>query len=299
VKIGSLFSGYGGLDMGVMDAIGGEVAWHVEYDRAPSKILAHHWPDIPNYGDITTVDWSNVPPVDVLTGGYPCQPFSLIGKRKGKDDARHLWPYVATAIRDLRPNLAVLENVAGHLTLGFGSVLGDLAEIGYDARWVCLSAATAGAPHRRDRIFIVAHPQDQSRGLVNGNGLRTWREKGDRRAHTGPGIATHTNDIRGDGHRGTRKRGQEPENTRTPDAIWGRHLGSIRHWERVSGRHAPWPGYAGGGVTTEFTEWMMGLPAGHVTSPSIGLGREQQAKAIGNGVVPQQASLALRTLLTA
>ena len=86
MKIGSLFSGYGGLDLGVQAVLGGEVAWHVEYDKAPSRILAHHYPDIPNLGDVTTVDFTAVEPVDVLTGGYPCQPFSHAGKRKGTDD---------------------------------------------------------------------------------------------------------------------------------------------------------------------------------------------------------------------
>jgi DNA (cytosine-5)-methyltransferase 1 len=162
MKIGSLFSGYGGLDMGVMSVLGGEVAWHVEFDEAPSRILAHHWPDVPNYGDVTTVDWSTVAQVDLLTAGYPCQPFSMIGNRRGANDARHLWPNVLDAVRNLRPRIVVLENVRGHLTLGFDRVLGDLAEVGYDAQWVCIPASAAGAPHRRERIFVIARPAHSS-----------------------------------------------------------------------------------------------------------------------------------------
>ena len=117
--IGSLFSGYGGLDLAVAAHYGASVAWHVEYDAAPSKILAHHWPDVPNYGDVTGVDFGAVEPVDILTAGYPCQPFSHAGNRKGTDDERHLWPHVLRVIGEMGPRLAILENVRGHLTLGF------------------------------------------------------------------------------------------------------------------------------------------------------------------------------------
>lgn len=118
---GSLFSGYAGLDMAVNAYFGSRTAWFVEYDSAPSKILTHHWPDVPNHGDITTIDWAQVEPVDILTGGYPCQPFSAAGRRKGEDDERHLWPYVREAIRHLRPRYTLLENVAGHRSSGVRS----------------------------------------------------------------------------------------------------------------------------------------------------------------------------------
>jgi DNA (cytosine-5)-methyltransferase 1 len=160
VSIGSLCSGYGGLEMGLQSAIGGNVAWHAEYDPDASKILAYHWPDVPNYGDITTTDWASLPRVDWLTAGYPCQPFSLAGKRKGTDDIRHLWPFVAGAIRVLRPGHVLLENVASHVSLGLDAVLADLASLGYVGRWGVLRAADAGAPHGRARLFIVATDTD-------------------------------------------------------------------------------------------------------------------------------------------
>jgi DNA (cytosine-5)-methyltransferase 1 len=156
LTVGSLFSGIGGLDLG-LERAGMTVRWQSEIHSYACRVLAKHWPDVPNLGDITTIDWSQVEPVDIICGGYPCQPFSLAGVRRGGNDARHLWPYVLDAIRHLRPRYALLENVSGHLSLGFGRVLGDLAESGYDATWDCIPAAAVGAPHRRDRVFVIAH----------------------------------------------------------------------------------------------------------------------------------------------
>lgn len=160
---GSLFSGYGGLDMAVNAYFGATTAWFGEFDPAPSRILTHHWPDVPNHGDITTIDWAAVEPVDILTGGYPCQPFSAAGRRKGTTDERHLWPYVREAIRHLRPRYTVLENVAGHRSLGFDRVLGDMAEDGLHAQWCSVRASDVGACHRRERVFILVTPADAER----------------------------------------------------------------------------------------------------------------------------------------
>lgn len=157
ISIGSLFSGYGGLDM----AIPGELAWYSEIEPAACKVLAAHNPNVPNLGDVKKIDWANVPRVDILTGGYPCQPFSSAGNRKGKEDERHLWPYVKDAISVLRPRIAILENVRGHLSLGLADVIGDLASVGYDARWGLVRASDAGATHNRARVFIVAYPTGQ------------------------------------------------------------------------------------------------------------------------------------------
>lgn len=158
VTIGSLCSGYGGLDMAVREAIGGGVVWHADPDPGASAILAHHWPLMPNLGDITVVDWAGVPPVDVVAGGYPCQPFSVAGMGKGRADARHIWPHIAAALGVLRPRLVVLENVANHVRVGLGDVLADLARLGFDAEWCCVRASEIGAAHRRDRLFVVAWP---------------------------------------------------------------------------------------------------------------------------------------------
>jgi DNA (cytosine-5)-methyltransferase 1 len=159
LTVGSLFSGIGGLDLG-LERAGMKVIWQSEIDPFACKVLKKHWPEVPNHGDIKQIDWSAVKPVDVICGGYPCQPFSLAGQRKGTDDPRHLWPWVRTAISELRPRYAILENVRGHLTMGGTQVIGELAEIGYDAEWRVVSAAGMGAPHRRDRIIIVAYPTE-------------------------------------------------------------------------------------------------------------------------------------------
>jgi DNA (cytosine-5)-methyltransferase 1 len=118
IVIGSLFSGYGGLDLGVMSVLGGRVAWHVEFDANPSRVLEHNFPGVPNYGDVTKVDWASVEPVDILTGGFPCQDVSLAGARRGLREGTRsgLWTAYAEAIDALRPALVVIENVRGLLS---------------------------------------------------------------------------------------------------------------------------------------------------------------------------------------
>ena len=159
LTVGSLFSGIGGIDLG-LERAGMTVKWHSEIDPYACRVLKKHWPTTPNLGNIKDIDWSSVEPVDLIAGGYPCQPFSTAGKRQGEKDERHLWPYFLRAIGELRPRYAFLENVRGHLSMGFDRVLGDLAEIGYDAEWQIVSAASVGAPHRRDRIICVAYPSE-------------------------------------------------------------------------------------------------------------------------------------------
>ena len=125
LTVGSLFSGIGGFDLG-LERAGMQVIWQSEIDEFASRVLKKHWPDVPNLGDITKIDWSEIERPDVICGGYPCQPFSTAGKRGGANDKRHLWPAMHNAIRVLRPRYALMENVRGHLSLGFGRVLGDL-----------------------------------------------------------------------------------------------------------------------------------------------------------------------------
>ena len=315
MKVGSLFSGYGGLDI----AVGGDLAWYSEIESAACKVMEAHHPGVLNIGDVTRVDWSEVEPVDVLTGGYPCQPFSQAGQRKGTEDERHLWPYVRDAISVLEPGLAVLENVAGHLSLGLGTVLGELSEVGYDARWGVVRAADAGAPHRRARVFIVAYPacsewrEQKSQYLqthVSRSGMEIkHRERvsvsadSDGFTHgqfTGRGQASGTEfqtvrsgvagcDVESCASVGV----SENEN----GIAFGPYQQAVRRWERILGRAAPVPI-----VTVKdrdklnpvFVEWMMGLPEGWVTGHGLSLSEE--LKMLGNGVVPQQARLALELL---
>ena len=168
--MGSLFSGYGGLDLAVSKFFGAETVWYSEIEPAACEILAAHYPGVSNLGDVTVVDWAGVPPVDILIGGYPCQPFSQAGMRKGKNDERHLWPFVGAAIGALRPGVVVLENVRGHVSLGLADVIGDLAGMGYDSKWGVVRASDAGAPHGRATVFIVAYPH--ASGLQGYDGER-------------------------------------------------------------------------------------------------------------------------------
>ena len=157
LTVGSLFSGIGGLDLG-LERAGMEVIWQSEIDPYGCQVLKKHWPEVVNYGNIKEINWGDVVRPDVICGGYPCQPFSTAGKRNGTDDPRHLWPWVREAISELRPKYAILENVRGHVSLGLNVVLGEMASIGYDAEWQIVSAASVGAPHRRDRVIIIAYP---------------------------------------------------------------------------------------------------------------------------------------------
>lgn len=209
LTIGSLFSGYEGLGMAVQQVLDAEIAWVCDNDPAAAKVLAHHYPNVPNLGDITAVDWDTVEPVDIICGGSPCQDVSAAGRRAGmKPGTRSgLWTSMANAIAALRPQLVVFENVRGILSaeahcdvepcpwhLGgsgdgepslraLGRVLGDLADLGFDAEWTGLPASDIGAPHKRWREFLIAWPADahapslrRQRGGQHGNGgldLRT------------------------------------------------------------------------------------------------------------------------------
>jgi DNA (cytosine-5)-methyltransferase 1 len=154
---GSLFAGIGGIDLG-LERAGMICLWQVEKDPFCRQVLRKHWPEIQRYGDIKAVDFNRVEPVKVLAGGFPCQPVSQSGKRKGENDPRWLWPEFYRAICQIRPPIILVENVPGLLYRGFDSVLGDLAESGYDAQWTSLSAASIGAPHIRSRLFLLAYP---------------------------------------------------------------------------------------------------------------------------------------------
>lgn len=162
LTIGSLCTGYGGLDAAVSQHYDARTVWLSEVDKNANQILTHHYPDVPNLGDLTVIDWDTVPKVDILTAGYPCQPFSQAGKRKGTADVRHLWPHIARAVDVLRPRICVFENVQGHLSKGGVEVVESLTAMGYSVRWGLVRASDAGAPHRRARVFIVATAPDES-----------------------------------------------------------------------------------------------------------------------------------------
>lgn len=161
LTMAELCAGYGGLHLAARHLWPDvRLSWVAETDPDAARVLATHYPNAANVGDITVADWSRAEPVDILAAGYPCQPYSLAGARRGHDDPRAIWSHVAAAVRDLRPGLVLLENVAAHAVRGFAEVVGDLAALGYDATWTCLRASDLGAPHHRDRLFVVATPAD-------------------------------------------------------------------------------------------------------------------------------------------
>jgi DNA (cytosine-5)-methyltransferase 1 len=161
-----LCAGFGGLEIAVEELTGERVAYLAEIDRYAAQILAHHHPDIPNLGDITSIDWAElIGQVDIICAGFPCQDISNAGHRKGIDGEKSgVWRNVAEAVRVLRPRLLFLENVSAIARRGLDRVLGDLAAIGYDARWMCFRASEVGTAHHRDRWFCVAFPSADAPG---------------------------------------------------------------------------------------------------------------------------------------
>src|SRR5689334_3925575 len=141
---GSLFAGIGGLDLG-LERAGWTCRWQVEIDAFCQRVLAKHWPDVPRYGDVRSLDAGALERVDLICGGFPCQPVSAAGTRLAEADERWLWPEYARVVGSLRPGLVLVENVPGLLVRGAGDVLGDLATLGYDAEWESIPAAALGA----------------------------------------------------------------------------------------------------------------------------------------------------------
>lgn len=179
LRVGSLFSGIGGIDLGLERTGGFRTAWFAETDPYASAVLKRHWPDVPNLGDVRTIK-GGAPSVDVLAGGFPCQPVSLAGKRLGEFDPRWLWPEFARLVGDLRPRIVLVENVPGLASLGLREVAEDLSSLGYDAEWDVVSASAVGAPHIRERLFLVAYPRRARRrqdagGAHGDEGQDAWR----------------------------------------------------------------------------------------------------------------------------
>jgi DNA (cytosine-5)-methyltransferase 1 len=173
LTVGSLFSGIGGFELG-LERAGMRVLWQAETDPYASAVLAKHWPGVRNHGDVRNVRAGAVEPVDVICGGFPCQDISNAGKRAGIDGERSgLWSEYARIVGELRPRYVIVENVAALLGRGIERVLGDLAALGFDAEWHCIPASAVGAPHRRDRVWIIAYARgrmlrDEGRPAVAG-----------------------------------------------------------------------------------------------------------------------------------
>jgi DNA (cytosine-5)-methyltransferase 1 len=309
MKIGSLCTGYGGLDLAVETFFDAELVWCAENDKYASKVIEARF-NKPNLGDIKQIDWGSIEPIDILTAGYPCQPFSHAGHRKGENDERHIWPHILKGISILRPKFIILENVRGHLSLGFKEVLSDLAENGYDAKWRIVRASDVGAPHQRARLFIIAYSNSERL-------QRTWHKADD----FTNGLTSNTNcdaceeSRRTDREISTKSRGLQAGqdigqarsehrcsckascNTNNQYQSYNREMSELggRFASRCEMSMQDIPNaLVDDKLNAKFVEYMMGLPGGWVTD--LDLSRSQQLKMLGNGVVPQQAYYALELL---
>ena len=277
----SLFAGIGGIDLG-LERTGMVCVGQVEIDSYCQRVLAKHWPEVPRHDDVrTAVEWwgGRLSP-DVVAGGFPCQPVSRAGRRRAQADDRWLWPEFAGVIRALRPRYALVENVPGLLTRGLGDVLGDLAELGYDAEWDCLSAAFAGAPHIRGRIFLVAHANGEGRLQPEGRVSTLRGRAGD----GSPETATLSDTA------SERREVRPPADSRPataqllPDPGRGRHRAP--QGVLPAGRHGPLDGdwWA---VEPDVGRVAYGVPAG-----------VDRRRALGNAVVPQVAEYVGRLIVS-
>jgi len=303
MKIGSLCSGYGGLDMAVEAYFDAETVWMCDNDKYASKVIKERW-GLPNLGNLKEVDWTTVQPIDILTAGYPCQPFSNAGLRKGLNDERHIWPSIKEIISQLRPNIVILENVRGHLTIGFKEVLQDLTEIGYDAQWSIVRASDVGAPHRRERLFVLAQPSNTNsqRSIIRGQDQAgNQRESQSQSIGSGEIIA----DSNGKGLQRDRRQEAGFRSQSIANTYWDEQQGD-RPTQRLGSRfntqsemrlqRTPNPLDLNNKLSPKFVEYIMGLPVGWVTD--LDISRSQQLKLLGNGVVPQQAYEAIRKLMS-
>jgi len=303
LTVGSLFSGIGGIDLG-LERAGHRIVWHSEIDKYATRVLAKWWPNVPNLGDITKIKWNPKEHyVDIIAGGYPCQPFSTAGKRKGKEDPRHLWPYFLNAIRTIRPRYALMENVRGHLTLGFGDVLADLAACGYSAEWQIIPASSVGAPHRRDRLFIVAYSS-----FIGGHGRGHLKSSGETRSGSAlqgqtrgstssQGVMADAENVLGDvGHNNSRV-GMESETLpESGDGSWSSDMAySDRERSHQAEIYSAETGksalrHLAGRGRDDLGKWWQTEPAVGRMADGVPA-RVDRLRGLGNAVVPQLAEL--------
>lgn len=298
---GSLCTGYGGLDMAAEMLFGPiDFAWCSETKAEATAVLAHRFPETPNLGDLTVVDFSNVATIDVLTAGWPCQPWSTAGRRRGEEDHRAIWPDIHRAIPQLRPRVFLGENVPRIVTSGeLRRVARSLADIGYVGSWRCFHASDVGFPHRRTRCFILAVDPAQEPLVPVAPPLPHIAEKpADLVLFPTP---THRDGRRGKGwgDRPGRPLSETIHRLADPSKGWREYGPAVRRWEYVTDCEAPAPLHRGPRseslLSARFVEWMMGVPLGHVTAVP-GLTRGQCVSMLGDGVAPLQAVAAYADL---
>ncbi len=283
LKTLDLFSGIGGFSLGLERTGGFKTVAFCEIEEFPRRVLAKHWPDVPIHRDVRELKAEHVGAVDVICGGFPCQDISTAGKGAGLAGERSgLWSEYARLVGELRPAYVIVENVAALLGRGLGTVLGDLAALGYDAEWHCIPASAVGATHRRDRLWIVAYPgSGQFEGeLVGGEncGTPSRGEGGD----AGEGQASHGKRLRLE-----LGAGSASVAVGVGQGLEGRSLD----------REGAGQWTAGQGVRSHPGHWLPEPDVGRVAHgvPS----RVHRLRALGNAVVPQIPELIGRAILKA
>jgi len=303
-----LCSGIGGFALAARWA-GLQTVGFVEIDPWCRRVLAHHWPEVPQHDDVKTItpatvaDWLAGQRLDILTGGYPCQPFSHAGKRQGEDDARHLWPWIAALVSAVRPRWCLFENVAGHVSMGLDTVLSDLEAEGYACWPVVIPAAGVGAPHRRDRVWIIAHDEravaDASRRKNYGRGrgvladsAAAWGRVNASAVAGGQTVADADDAGRGERWRSVTDAAEQPAAERGSSGAAGLEtVGSVGH--SADGLSGWLAGPAGGNPWAG--DWERGVS--RVTAGEAD--RRHKLKALGNAIVPQVAYQIVLAMLDA
>jgi DNA (cytosine-5)-methyltransferase 1 len=282
LTVGSLFAGIGGIELGLEWTGGFATAWQVERDPYARRVLEKHWPNALRHDDVCTVGAHNLTPVDVICGGFPCQDISNAGKRAGIEGERSgLWREYARIVRELRPRYVLVENVAALLGRGLGVVLGDLAACGYDAEWSVLSAQNVGAPHLRERLFVIAYANGAANGQqhVNASGRND-------RSRALPDVADPTVD-------GRRPWGQRGSNSGSAREYVAKR--ALRDAHRQRQLQPQGLGSEVGRRPSDASRW---LPEPDVGRVAHGVpARVDRLRALGNAVVPQCAEFVGRLIL--
>jgi len=202
-----LFSGIGGFSLGLEATGGFETKAFCDIEKYPRQVLQKHWPHVKQYEDIKELNYERlkadgIDSIDIITGGYPCQPFSIAGRQKGEQDPRHLWPEYFRLVKELRPTWVIGENVSGHIKLGLDTVIEDLESEDYSVRPFSISASSIGANHQRERIWILAHsrrsqwPRAEQRGENENETRKENANQFERSSSTSEVDVANTNDER-------------------------------------------------------------------------------------------------------
>jgi DNA (cytosine-5)-methyltransferase 1 len=290
MRIGSLFAGIGGLELGLEWAGVGRTVWQVERDPFCRAVLARHWPDAERFEDVCTVGVANLAPVDVICGGFPCQDISYAGKGAGLDGARSgLWFEFARIVREMGPRFVVVENVSALLTRGLDAVLGTLASLGYDAEWCCVRASDVGARHRRDRVFLIGYLADAGGKRRDQGGADAWQGGAGRALAGGADVV---------GHAGCSRR--EGTDWCGPDVSAQVSAGAGPSWMPGASVAQPSMGRAAHGLPPRLDVAGPGQPQHAWEAPRIASTaphRSKRLRALGNAVVPQVAEVVGRRLM--